>query len=319
MKKPNLFDHATSELSQDAFLIWLMSWCTCDGEGLQKLSQSFIKDLLKKCGHKVDNVHSIKITKQEHDIDILAVVNDEFVIIIEDKTYTDQSNHQLDKYREYVEQRWSDETIIPIYFKLIPQDDLKPVADKKFKIYGYEDFVSLLSNYKHIESDILKDYYNYLLSFDFEKVQQECWSVANCLFFFNKLIGDFDDGYFINYHNQNIRLEWKWIGHDYITLKWNTVKKSFDLMFTMYSDEQTKTQFGDRFEKRVEYLSNRETQLDILKIAKSGYAKYKMVVKLDDSKYIIFEKNGINYEKTKKRLVDLTNQFVEMTKFVQSK
>ena len=26
MKKPNLFDYATSELSQDAFICWLLKW-----------------------------------------------------------------------------------------------------------------------------------------------------------------------------------------------------------------------------------------------------------------------------------------------------
>ena len=64
MKKPSLFDYATSELSQDAILCWLLEWARHDEEEYekyQKLAKELIKSLycLANPDKHVDKVEKI--------------------------------------------------------------------------------------------------------------------------------------------------------------------------------------------------------------------------------------------------------------------
>ena len=51
MAKPNLFESATSELSQDGFLTWLIKWADIENckynESLHEVAQSFVMLYLK--------------------------------------------------------------------------------------------------------------------------------------------------------------------------------------------------------------------------------------------------------------------------------
>ena len=82
LSKNNLFAYATSELSQDAFISWLMSFAMKEFEG---------KDvLLTKCAREVikifypdmkDDEYVTDIRKQYLNIDILVKIGDKCVII----------------------------------------------------------------------------------------------------------------------------------------------------------------------------------------------------------------------------------------------
>ena len=79
MKGPNLFDSATGELSQDAFIIWLSRWgdkkYKDDGK-LHELGKAFILNLFKTAKvNLTEEILSVKTIKQRHKIDILIVVN----------------------------------------------------------------------------------------------------------------------------------------------------------------------------------------------------------------------------------------------------
>ena len=55
MPRPNLFDYATKELSQDAVICWLLKWSGAQAEeasdhGLQELGRAFVQALLAKHG-----------------------------------------------------------------------------------------------------------------------------------------------------------------------------------------------------------------------------------------------------------------------------
>ena len=120
----NLFDFATSELSQDAFICWLCNWVNIevekesDEEKLKNLAIKFIEEM---SGEKL-NERKVKIERQyvmsgedekgksrKYIIDILLGIknkeNDGIVdkyIIIEDKTFTGVHGDQINKYREYL-------------------------------------------------------------------------------------------------------------------------------------------------------------------------------------------------------------------------
>ena len=72
MEQPNIFDYATSELSQDAFICYLLAF------GTEKYKNDFPKEyetahkFLGKCGIPA-NEEILEIKKQYYNIDVLIV------------------------------------------------------------------------------------------------------------------------------------------------------------------------------------------------------------------------------------------------------
>lgn len=108
-KKPNIFNYATSELSQDAFICWLLEWSIDkyknENNALYKVGNTFLKEILAKVGISNDT-KIIEIKKQYKSIDILLILKDcnnqLKTIIIEDKTFTNEHSNQLKKYKNKV-------------------------------------------------------------------------------------------------------------------------------------------------------------------------------------------------------------------------
>ncbi len=103
--RPNLFDYATSELSQDAFLLWFLRWSDPkykdEDFSLHLCSRLFVNRLLGYDGSL--EVFTIKVEKQVKHIDVFCIVNDEYAIIIEDKTNTSEHGRQMTRYSKEIE------------------------------------------------------------------------------------------------------------------------------------------------------------------------------------------------------------------------
>ena len=101
--KPNLFKFATSELSQDAFILWLLEWanpkCATEDKALHETAQEFVRLLLN---NKDLIIKSVNTKRQKNHIDVFAIVNEKYAIIIEDKTDTSEHNNQLERYEKWV-------------------------------------------------------------------------------------------------------------------------------------------------------------------------------------------------------------------------
>lgn len=119
MDQPNIFDYATSELSQDAFLCYMLAF------GKEKYKKNFPNEyimahmFLEKCG--IDkNEEIISIQRQVDNIDVL-VTTQNYILIIEDKTYTDEHDDQIIRYvrnmRSHSKKNTSDKKIKVCYFK----------------------------------------------------------------------------------------------------------------------------------------------------------------------------------------------------------
>lgn len=109
MKTPNLFDHATKELSQDAMLCWLLSWAGVNGSkvlrtssasGLRDTGIDFLKLLIPDL--KSRSASSVEIQRQLKHIDILAVIDREHALVIEDKIWGIPQNNQLQNYQDCI-------------------------------------------------------------------------------------------------------------------------------------------------------------------------------------------------------------------------
>ena len=159
MERNNIFDFATSELSQDAFICWCLNWLNNEDSGLRALAV----DLLKEFGEEsVSDNQEILIKRQFKKIDILVVLKGlNRVYIIEDKVHSSESKDQIKKYKEEIRKEYKNSEIKTVYFKtgfhFSPDKNVE--ADK---IITGKMFKEILEKYRN-KSEILDSYYEYLV------------------------------------------------------------------------------------------------------------------------------------------------------------
>ena len=85
----NLFKYATKELSQDAFICWCINFINYPDNKLYGLGKDFLKKIVTdekgKSKIKITNKTRVEILRQYEKIDILLVVDNKYLVIIEDK------------------------------------------------------------------------------------------------------------------------------------------------------------------------------------------------------------------------------------------
>lgn len=163
MNEPNLFSFATSELSQDAFLCWMMAWANPDHKtanaSLQACGEAFINTFLAKKGIVLDHLSKVEIRRQEKHIDVLCLVNDAYVILIEDKTGTSSHGDQLQRYvNQVLGKGFAAESIVPIYYKTTDQSHFEHETRHGYFPFTRQDALKILTEYDDGTHAILHDY-----------------------------------------------------------------------------------------------------------------------------------------------------------------
>ena len=164
--RPNLFDYAKKELSQDAMICWLIHWADdhfarADWE-LHGCGQRFVLALLRKHGltSPPERIETT-IFQQDKSIDVLARVSPNHVLLIEDKTGTSDHGDQLRRYFEHVIngrtqlRNVSEESVYPIYLKTGNQPrckdrQIEQVTEgfyRPYKVFRRNDFLDVLCAY----------------------------------------------------------------------------------------------------------------------------------------------------------------------------
>ena len=168
--KPNLFDWATSELSQDAILCWLAAWADpgaaeCDLL-LHKLGHNLIALIFAKHRRELpDQLTSIEIMRQHHNIDVLAIVDKTLAVCIEDKIESTEHSDQLRRYLASLgEDGFSRDRLLPTYIQCGEQGDYRDVLDAGYVIVRRRELVALLRNYlsEGGTNSIGRDFHDYL-------------------------------------------------------------------------------------------------------------------------------------------------------------
>jgi hypothetical protein len=189
MTRPNLFTFATKELSQDAFICWLLSWAhdefkNSDTE-LHDCAVAMIHAMFVKHDKKPPTqIGKVEVRKQDKQIDVLCIINEEYVILIEDKTYTSNHSNQLEKYYKDVKSRkFETKNIIPIYYKTGDQSDYCAVKKAGYKPFLRPDILSVLRLYKGT-NPILLDYREYIESIEsrvneYEFLTEKKWKTGS--------------------------------------------------------------------------------------------------------------------------------------------
>jgi len=154
--KPNLFKIATSELSQDAFLTWLIKWADksnkkCDEE-LFNCAQEFVKHLISKQLPYEKPITKSNSDRQWKKIDVWAKINEEVFIIIEDKTFTGEHSNQLERYKITAQEYCDKENLqlICIYLKTGTEakSSLEKIESKGFSVVERKDLLDMFLFYK---------------------------------------------------------------------------------------------------------------------------------------------------------------------------
>ena len=99
----NIFNFATNELSQDAFICWCLNWINMpvrdDNESGRQFGSQFLSRLLNGA-YDVSGVNQIYIFRQLLNIDVLVLVPElQVALIIEDKTSSQEHGNQINRYK----------------------------------------------------------------------------------------------------------------------------------------------------------------------------------------------------------------------------
>ena len=173
--KPNLFSIATKELSQDAFITWLLQWgddtCKSENEKMCNTGKEFIRKLLSyKYNINTSAIKKVNAGRQWANIDIWAEINDEYIIIIEDKVNTSEHDNQLERYKKIVKEEYGN-NIKPvfIYIKtgLDCQETIQAIKEKGWEYISRQDFLEFLKNHNP-RNEIYSEYLSNLLEIQLE-------------------------------------------------------------------------------------------------------------------------------------------------------
>jgi len=174
--RPNLFDFATSELSQDASLCWLAALVDHDDPTLQQLGRAFVAWLWKRATGADAELNDIQLVRpprqQWHKIDItldLVIAGEKARIIIEDKTETSHHSRQLERYLEVAAEPGI--RVVPIYFKTGYHFGSDRAASKAgYVVVGLSEWVGFL-NAQTARNDIFEDYRAYVTDLALKREQ----------------------------------------------------------------------------------------------------------------------------------------------------
>lgn len=172
----NIFEYATKELSQDAFLCWSINWIT-EGENhpLYKYGKEILDLFLGN--EKLEKYNNVKVYTQYAHIDILVlfkdIKGDSHALIIEDKTNTSEHKNQMLRYKEKIAQNISSDynlkeyknpQIHLVYIKtgIMYDVDIR-MTGKGAVVIDIDALLKVVSRYAALnESEILSNFHSYI-------------------------------------------------------------------------------------------------------------------------------------------------------------
>ena len=187
MERNNIFDFATSELSQDAFVCWLCNWVNFDDNSLpedeKKLKSLATEFIEKMIGEKLED-RKVNIKRQYQKIDVLLEIQNktEFItneneknpvvdiyVIIEDKVGTGLHSNQIERYTKLISEKnekdnGSRAKIKVVYYKIYDEDNMERLKENGVNaIFEREKILELFGRYEdNIKNSIFRNYYDYL-------------------------------------------------------------------------------------------------------------------------------------------------------------
>lgn len=165
MERNNMFKYATKELSQDAFICWLVNYINTDEKEYKKVAKEFIELIAEKIGDKrlkeyiKNNDYKVEIKHQYKNIDILLKIG-KFNIIVEDKINTLEHDDQIREYTyKLLKEGIEEKNIFTCYYKIY--DEYRQKDKFVNSMISRKDMISFLEKVKN-KNLYMEDYYTYL-------------------------------------------------------------------------------------------------------------------------------------------------------------
>lgn len=207
MTSPNIFNYATSELSQDAFICWLIEWLNFEEEdkSLHDAAKVFVSQLYNarvvkpedepRSIIKPENIKFIDVKRQHYKVDVFfkVKINGKPVnFIIEDKTSTSFHGDQLKDYKKKIKKLCNGDELICIYYKpdYIHSTEREIVEGEGYGVFDYQKIVDFLNDV-NTDNVIFKNYRSYVLE-EYKEFSQkgvvkisdpDCWKYLKYNFF----------------------------------------------------------------------------------------------------------------------------------------
>jgi hypothetical protein len=200
----NLFTWATSELSQDAFLCWILSWADKGAANqnthMHQGGVSFLNALLSLHGENLPEHAKVRVRKQVRNIDVVVEINDDRILLIEDKTDTSEHGTQLTRYVNSAQDEYPGRRILPLFIKTGDQNNYFSSMKAGYKIFLRRDFIRELRILEKqcLENAILSDFLSSMESRErmtesYKQSRIENWNIHAWKGFFMALQDHFDD------------------------------------------------------------------------------------------------------------------------------
>lgn len=162
----NLFDYATKELSQDAFLMWLFENYDCENQAVKKTSEKIFRKFTKE---QIDfsGITDLTTKAQWKNIDVSVLFTykgEKYLIVIEDKTYSNEHS-QLKFYNESIKQHNTPlKEVYKIFYKtaLIDENERQRVNDAGWVGFDISDIYNLFCDISDTGSEILNGYIEHI-------------------------------------------------------------------------------------------------------------------------------------------------------------
>lgn len=172
---PNLFAYATSELSQDAVLCYWLAWGHHRYRSTHPRLHRLATALVARLTGSAAEVEEVEVHRQVDHIDVAVRVGNGHLIVIEDKTGTNEHSGQLERYRRVAEtwkdaagNPWGRERVRLAYVKTgnAPRAALPPGAD--VVVIGRQDLLALLNAATPMDDLILEQFRAHLAAWEAE-------------------------------------------------------------------------------------------------------------------------------------------------------
>lgn len=170
MTTPNLFHYATSELSQDAILAYLLSWANPKykkaNPSLNELGKKLVRSLVASwtaASNTVNplsdkSIESITVGTQRERIDIWVEINEDIVLILEDKTDTVEHSDQISRYVTKAGHIWPNRKPLAVYVKTGNECPPTPRNDIPCGIFLRSDLLEVLKKVKDTGNTIIEEF-----------------------------------------------------------------------------------------------------------------------------------------------------------------
>ena len=317
LDSPNIFDFATSELSQDALFAWLIMWADPKYKNkdakLHFIAQDFVRMLIGKNDFVID---SINVGRQWKNIDVWVEINTDTFLVIEDKTNTTIHDNQLLRYKDIVKQEYEGKRC-NLYYSYIktanePLAILSDIEKMGYRCVSRKDLIKCLDNY-HGNNTIINCYLDHLKEIDsltqsFKNLPVSEWDWYAMQGFFKELENKLDLknwGYVSNPQGGFLGAWWHFTpfkkGEMY--LQFEEDKLCFKIWYDGESNNRSKVRLEQH--NKLMALATKENRYEIQKPVRFGAGEYMTIAVVDSA--FLFGKGIINIENIIRNLLFYQN------------